>query len=47
MGENTLESPKIVVTKYNFYTFQNYTNMWTPNVMAIMWTLGRFEKFNT
>jgi hypothetical protein len=21
--------------------------MWTPNLMAIMWTLGRFEKFNT
>jgi hypothetical protein len=36
MGESTLKSLKITITKYNFSTFQNYIKMWTPIVMELM-----------
>jgi hypothetical protein len=46
-GENILKSPKIIIPKLYFFAFQNFDKMSTPNLMAILWTLGRFEKFGS
>jgi hypothetical protein len=48
MSESMLEwPPKIVVTKF-FFAFCKIDKMCTPNMMiAILWVLGRFEKFRT
>lgn len=47
MDENTLKSPKIIIAKYIFFMFQNFDKMFTPNLMPILCTLGRFKKFGT
>jgi hypothetical protein len=47
MNENTQNSPKIVVTKYNFLHLKKLDKMSTPNLMTILWTLGRLDKFGT
>jgi hypothetical protein len=47
MSENTQKSPKIVVIEYNFLHLNIFDKMSTPNLMTILWTLGRLEKFGT
>jgi hypothetical protein len=33
--------------EYNFFASQNFDKMCTWNLMGILWTLGRFQKFKT
>jgi hypothetical protein len=47
MNENTQKSLKIGITEYNFLHLILFDKTFTPNLMTILRTLGRLQKFGT
>jgi hypothetical protein len=44
---NTCKPPKICCHMIQFFVFQNFDKMCISNLMTILRTLGKFEKFET